>query len=158
MNKKVNPIPAGRHTLTPSITVKNCLKAIEFYKKAFGAELVEEPCAMPDGRVGHAELMIGDSMLMINDEFPEMGCAAPQGKLSSASICLYVKDVDVLFKAAVSLGAKIVKPLENQFWGDRMGTVTDPFGHQWSIATHVEDVSPAMLKERMEKMFAVGAK
>ena len=157
MNKKVNPIPAGRHTLTPSITVKNCLKAIEFYKKAFGAVAVEEPCAMPDGRIGHAELKIGDSILMLNDEFPEMGCAAPQGK-TSAAIAMYVKDVDMLFKAAVSLGAKIVKPLENQFWGDRMGTITDPFGHQWSLATHVEDVTPAQLKERMEKMFAVGAK
>lgn len=158
MNKKVNPIPAGRHTLTPSITVKNCLKAIEFYKKALGAELVEEPAAMPDGRVGHAELKIGDSILMLNDEFPEMGCAAPQGKLISSSIAVYVKDVDALFNAAVKLGAKIVKPLENQFWGDRMGTITDPFGHQWSLATHVEDVTPAQLKERMEKLFAAGAK
>jgi PhnB protein len=158
MNKKVDPIPAGRHTLTPTITVKNAAKAIEFYKKAFGAVLVEEPCAMPDGRIGHAELKIGDSILMLNDEFPEMGCAAPQGKLISSSIALYVKDVDVLFKASVALGAKVVKPLENQFWGDRMGTLTDPFGHQWSLATHVEDVTPAQLKERMDKMFAVGAK
>jgi PhnB protein len=155
---KVNPIPPGRHTLTPTITVKNCLKAIEFYKKALGAELVEEPCAMPDGRIGHAELRIGDSLLMLNDEFPEMGCAAPQGRLISSSICVYVEDVDALFKAAVSLGAKVVKPLENQFWGDRMGTITDPFGHQWSLATHVEDVTPVQLKERMEKLFAAGAK
>ena len=158
MNKKVNPIPAGRRTLNPSITVKNCLKAIEFYKKAFGAESVEEPCAMPDGRIGHAELKIGDSILMLNDEFPEMGAAAPQGKTTSASIMMYVKDVDMVFKAATSLGAKVVKPLENQFWGDRMATLMDPFGHQWSVATHVEDVTPAQLKERMEKMFAVGAK
>ena len=158
MNNKVNPIPAGHHTLTPQITVKNAAKAIEFYKKAFGAELAEPPCAMPDGRIGHAELKIGDSRLVINDEFPEMGCAAPQGKLASASIYAYVKDVDATFKGAVALGAKIVKPLENQFWGDRQGTLTDPYGHQWSLATHVEDVTPAQLKERMEKLFAVGAK
>jgi PhnB protein len=155
---KVNPIPAGRHTLNPQITVKNAAKAIEFYKKAFAATLAEEPCAMPDGRIGHAELKIGDSVLMINDEFPEMNAAAPTGKTTSAAICLYIKDVDMVFKTAVSLGSKVVKPLENQFWGDRMGTVTDPFGHQWSLATHVEDVTPAQLKERMEKMFAVGAK
>ncbi|MFI5362723.1 MAG: VOC family protein [Elusimicrobiota bacterium] len=158
MNNKVNPIPVGHHTLNPQITVKNCLKAIEFYKKAFGATMNEAPCAMPDGRIGHAEMIIGDSRLMINDEFPEMGAAAPQGKTTSASIYVYVKDVDMVFNAAVSLGAKVVKPLENQFWGDRQGTLTDPFGHQWSLATHVEDVTPAQLKERMEQMFAVGAK
>jgi PhnB protein len=158
MINKVNPIPAGRHTLNASITVKNCLKAIEFYKKAFGATMAEEPCAMPDGRIGHAELFIGDSVLMINDEFPEMGTVAPSGKTTSSSICLYIKDVDTAFKTAVALGSKVVKPLENQFWGDRMGTLTDPFGHQWSVATHVEDVTPAQLKERMDKLFAVGAK
>ena len=113
---------------------------------------------MPDGRIGHAELKIGDSILMLNDEFPEMGCVAPQGKGVPVSISMYVKDVDTVFNAAVSLGAKVLKPLENQFYGDRMGTVTDPFGHQWSVGTHVEDVTPAQLKERMEKLFAVGAK
>jgi PhnB protein len=158
MNNKVNPIAEGHHTLTPQITVKNAMKAIEFYKKAFGAEMPGEPCAMPDGRIGHAELKFGDSRLMLNDEFPEMGAAAPQGKLASASIYVYVPNVDVVFNGAVALGAKVVKPLENQFWGDRQGTLTDPYGHQWSLATHVEDVTPAQMKERMEKMFAVGAK
>ncbi|HEX4046589.1 MAG TPA: VOC family protein [Elusimicrobiota bacterium] len=158
MNEKVDPIAAGHHTLTPQITVKDCLKAIEFYKKAFGAEMIEAPCAMPDGRIGHAELKIGDSRLMLNDEFPEMGAAAPQGKTTSASVYVYVADVDMVFKGAVALGAKVVKAVENQFWGDRQGTLTDPFGHQWSLATHVEDVTPALMKERMEKLFAVGAK
>ena len=113
---------------------------------------------MPDGRIGHAELKIGDSILMLNDEFPEMGCAAPQGKAISAAVVMYVKDVDAVFKAAVSLGGKVVKPLKNEFYGDRMGTLMDPFGHQWSIGTHVEDVTPEQLKERMEKMFAARAK
>jgi len=153
MNNKVNPIPVGHHTLNPQITVKNCLKAIEFYKKAFGATMNEAPCAMPDGRIGHAEMIIGDSRLMINDEFPEMGAAAPQGKTTSASIYVYVKDVDMVFNAAVSLGAKVVKPLENQFWGDRQGTLTDPYGHQWSLASHVEDVSGEELGRRMAELF-----
>jgi PhnB protein len=143
--------------LTPALVVKNAVKAIEFYQKAFGAELVGDVCAMPDGRVGHAEIKIGDSMLMLNDEFPEMGAAAPQGKTSSASLYVYVADVDMAYKRAVAAGAKVVKPLENQFWGDRQGVLTDPFGHQWSLATHVEDVTPAQLKERMQEMFA-GAK
>jgi PhnB protein len=158
MKTKIDPIPEGHHTLNPQITVKNCLQAIEFYKKAFGAELIGDASAMPDGRIGHAELKIGDSRLMLNDEFPEMNAVAPTGKAVSASIYVYVKDVDAIYNAAVKLGAKVIKPLENQFWGDRQGTLTDPFGHQWSLATHVEDVTPAQLKERMEKLFSAGAK
>jgi PhnB protein len=154
MKKKINPVAEGYRTLTPSITVKNAVKAIEYYKKAFGAELVES-CPMPDGRIGHAVLNVGDSKLMLNDEFPEMGCAAPQGKLASASVYVYLADVDAVFKRAIASGAKVVKPLENQFWGDRMGTLQDPFGHQWSLATHVEDVTPAQLKARMDEMFSV---
>jgi uncharacterized glyoxalase superfamily protein PhnB len=155
MKKKVNPIAEGFRTLTPMITVKNAVKAIEFYKKALGAELVEEPCTMPDGRIGHALLKIGDSRLMLNDEFPEMGCAAPQGKLYSSSLSVYVSDVDAVVKGAVALGAKIVKPVADQFWGDRQGQLQDPFGHQWSIATHVEDLTPAQTKARMEELFSV---
>ena len=153
--KKVNPVAEGYRTLTPQITVKNAAKAIEFYKKALGAEQIGEACAMPDGKVGHAVLKIGDSKLMLNDEFPEMGAVAPQGKTASASIYVYVADVDAVFKAAVAAGAKVVKPVADQFWGDRQGTLQDPFGHQWSLATHVEDVTPAQLKERMQEMFAV---
>lgn len=154
MNKKINPVSEGHHALTPSITVKNAAKAVEFYKKAFGAELTEN-FVMPDGRVGHAELRIGDSKLMLNDEFPEMGYGAPQGQTVSASVRVYIADVDAVFDRAISLGAKAVKPVSDQFWGDRQGQLRDPFGHHWSIATHVEDVSPAELKKRMEAMFAV---
>ena len=155
MKNKVNPVAEGYRTLTPQITVKNAAKAIEFYKKAFGAEQIGEACAMPDGKVGHAALKIGDSKLMLNDEFPEMGAVAPLGKTASASIYVYVADVDAVFKTAAAAGAKIVKPVADQFWGDRQGTLQDPFGHQWSLATHVEDVTPAQLKERMQEMFAV---
>jgi PhnB protein len=158
MKKKVNHVAEGYRALTPQITVKSASKAIEFYKKALGAELIGDLCAMPDGRIGHAVLKIGDSKLMLNDGFPEMGCAAPQGQASSASLYVYVADVDAVVKGAVALGAKLVRPVTDQFWGDREGTLQDPFGHVWSVATHVEDLTPAQIKERMETAFMVGAK
>lgn len=150
MKKTVKPIPDGYHSLTPSLTVKDAKKAIAFYKKAFGA-VEGELCLMPDGRVGHAEVTMGDSRLMLNDEFPEMGAVAPAGDKVSASLYLYVKDVDAVFKTATAAGAKTVMPVTDQFWGDRMASVMDPFGHRWSLATHKEDLTPAEMKVRMEK-------
>lgn len=157
MNKNVKPIPEGFHTLTPTITVKSAQKAIEFYKKAFGAVPSHDICTMPDGKVGHMELTIGDSKIMMNEEFPEMGCMAPGKEGSAMGLFLYVKDVDATFKAAVLAGAKALMPVTDQFWGDRHGTVQDPFGYRWSIATHKEDLTPEQIKARMEQAFAAPA-
>jgi PhnB protein len=152
MAAKVKPVPDGYHTLTPYISVKGASEAIAFYKKAFGAEeLVRMP--MPDGRVGHAELQIGDSRLMLSDEMPEMGEATTRSPRSlggvTAALCLYVPDVDALFARALAAGAMERRPLKDQFYGDRSAVVEDPFGHLWTLATHVEDVSPDEMKRRM---------
>lgn len=140
------PIPDGYHNLTPTLTVRGASSAIEFYKNAFGAqENGRHPG--PDGKtIMHAELKIGDSILMLNDEFPEMKCLSPQsvGGASSA-IYLYVKNSDEVFKKAVSAGAKVMLPIDNMFWGDRCGSVEDPFGHRWTIATRVKDLTPEEL-------------
>jgi PhnB protein len=145
---KVKPIPEGYHTATPYLIVKGAASAIEFYKKAFGAtELLR--MVQADGRVGHAEIKIGDSPILLADEFPEMGARGPQSLGGSpVSILLYVEDVDALFSRAVAAGAKVLRPVQDQFYGDRSGGVTDPFGHLWYIATHKEDVSPEELKKR----------
>ena len=153
--KTVKPVPEGYHTLTPYLSVKGASAAIAFYVKAFGAEeLVRMP--MPDGRVGHAELGIGDSRLMLADEMPEMGDAVTKSPSSlggvTAGLCLYVADVDALCKRAVDAGATIKRPLANQFYGDRSCVVADPFGHIWTLATHVEDVSPEEMKRRMDAL------
>src|SRR5258708_5146533 len=133
MNNGVKKIPDGMHTLTPHLTVKNAAKAIDFYKQAFGAmELGRHP--MPDGRLMHAMLKIGDSLLMLNDEFPEMGgCGGPVG-LSPVTIHIQVEDADACFNKAVGAGATVKMPPMDMFWGDRYAKVTDPFGHEWSIA------------------------
>jgi len=148
MAGKVKPVPDGYHTVTPYLIVKGAAGAIEFYKKAFGAmELLRMPD--PSGKIGHAEIKIGDSPIMLADEFPERGVLSPQTIGGSpVSILLYVENVDVLFKQAVAAGAKVTRPLQDQFYGDRMGGLTDPFGHQWHVATHVEDVAPEELKKR----------
>jgi PhnB protein len=145
---KVKPIPEGYHTATPYLIIKDAARAIEFYKKAFGAtELMR--MTQPDGRVGHAEIKIGDSPIMLADEFPEMGSRSPQSLGGSpVSLYLYVVDVDGLAKRAVEAGAKLVRPVKDQFYGDRSGSVEDPFGHQWHIATHVEDVAPDEIDKR----------
>jgi PhnB protein len=145
---KVQPIPEGYHTATPYLIVKGAASAIEFYKKAFGAtELLR--MVQADGRIGHAEIKIGDSPIMLADEFPEMGARGPQSLGGSpVSILLHVEDVDALFSQAVAAGAKVLRPVQDQFYGDRSGGVTDPFGHLWYIATHKEDVSPEELKKR----------
>lgn len=144
-----SPIPEGYHSVTPYLIVDNAKAAIEFYKAAFGAE---EKLRLPMGdRIGHAELRIGDSFVMLADEFPEQKHLGPNARGgTTASFMLYVDDVDRAWKQAIDAGAKENRPLELQFWGDRMGSVTDPFGHQWSLATHVEDVPEDQLFERMK--------
>lgn len=145
---KVRPIPEGYRTVTPYLIVREAAKAIDFYKKAFNASELFR-MAEPSGKVGHAELQIGDSRIMLADEHPEMGFRGP-ASLGGAgvSIMLYVEDVDALTSQAVAAGAKVLRPVENQFYGDRMGTIEDPFGHVWSIGTHVEDVSPEEMQRR----------
>lgn len=146
------PIPDGYHTLTPYLMVKNAARAMEFYKQAFGAE-ERYRMPLPGGGVGHAEMQIGSSRFMLADESPEMGRLGPQepGQVP-VSMLLYVEDVDARYRKAMDAGAVEYRPVENQFYGDRSGTVIDPFGHMWSIATHVEDVPPAELEKRMAEM------
>jgi len=146
----VKPIPDGYHTVTPYLIVQGAADAIEFYKKAFDAtELFR--MAGPDGRVGHAEIRIGDSPIMLADEFPDRGARGPKTIGGSpVTILLYVEDVDVVFGAAVAAGGKAVSPVTNQFYGDRSGSVEDPFGHHWHISTHVEDVPPDELLRRAQ--------
>ena len=143
------PIPDGYNSVTPYLVVDDAKRAIEFYRDAFGAE---EKFRLPMGdKIGHAELKIGDSFVMLADEFPEMNHLGPNSRGGpTSSIVLYVEDVDTSFKKALEAGAKEQRPVQNQFWGDRMGTLTDPFGHQWSLATHVEDVPDSELEARMQ--------
>ena len=148
MTSRTKPIPEGYHTATPYLIVKDGARAIEFYKKAFGAtELMR--MADPSGKIGHAEIKIGDSPIMLADEVTEMGYRSPQSLGGSpVSILLYVEDVDAVFSQAVAAGAKVQRPVKDQFYGDRIGGVTDPFGHAWYIATHKEDVSPEEMRKR----------
>ncbi len=148
MTTKVKPIPEGYHTATPYLIVKDAARAIEFYKKAFGAtELMR--MADASGKIGHAEIKIGDSPIMLADEVPGMGYRSPESLGGSpVSILLYVEDVDAVFNQAVAAGAKVERPVKDQFYGGRTGGVTDPFGHVWYIATHKEDVSPEELQKR----------
>ena len=147
----VSPKPEGYHTVTPYLTVKGAAEAIDFYKKALGAE---EVFRMPMGdRIGHAELRIGDSMVMLADEFPEMDHLGPASRGGpTSSLMLYLDDADSAFDQAVAAGAKAERPVEDQFWGDRMGTIVDPYGHRWMLATHVEDVPPDEMERRMAEM------
>ena len=144
------PIPDGYNSVTPYLVVDDAKRALEFYAQAFGAE---EKFRLPMGeRIGHAEIKIGDSFVMLADEFPEMGHLGPNSRGGpTSSIVLYVEDVDTAFKKALDAGAKEQRPVKQEFWGDRMGTLTDPFGHQWSLATHVEDVSEAEMEARMRE-------
>jgi PhnB protein len=146
----IKPIPEGYHTATPYLIVKGAGRAIEFYKQAFGATEVMR-MEGPNGKVGHAEIKIGNSPIMLADEHPDMGFRSPQSLGGAGvSISLYVEDVDARFKKAIAAGAKERKPLQDQFYGDRSGTLEDPFGHVWTIATHKEDVSPEEMKKRSE--------
>ena len=150
---KAKPIPDGYHTATPYLIIKDAASAIEFYKKAFGAtELLR--MARADGKVMHAEIKIGDSPIMIADEFPEMGVRGPKALGGSpASIFLYVGDVDAVTKQAIAAGAKVLMPVQDQFWGDRYGKLEDPFGHLWDIATHKEDLTPDEIHKRAAAAF-----
>jgi PhnB protein len=145
---KVKAIPEGYHNVTSYLVVDGAAKAIDFSKKTFGAvEKMRMPG--PGGKVGHAELTLGDSMIMLADEHPEMGHRGPHAYNGSAiTLMVYVPDVDATVKTAVANGAKVIRPLENQFYGDRMATLEDPFGHHWHVATHVEDVPPDELARR----------
>jgi PhnB protein len=150
----VQPVPEGYHTVTPYLAVDDAAEAIEYYKKAFGAKERVRMHA-PDGKIGHAELEIGDSLVMLADRFPQASTKPPKELGgTSASIFMYVEDVDAVVKQAVDAGAHIETEIADQFWGDRFGTVADPFGHLWSIATHVEDVPPEQMAERAKAAMA----
>ena len=148
----VKPIPEGMHTVTPHLVCAGAAAAIEFYQKAFDAtELSRVPGE--DGKLMHATVRIGDSVVMLNEEMPEWGAFGPKSlKGSAVTIHLYVENADAVFEQAVAAGAKVTMPLDDMFWGDRYGKVEDPFGHQWSIGTHVRDVSPEEMQKAMEQM------
>jgi len=149
----VKPIPEGYGTVTPYLTIKGAAKALEFYKEAFGAS-EQLRLTAPDGSIGHAEIRIGDSSIMLADDCAEAACRNPQ-TLGGSSVALhvYVEDVDARFAQAVNAGAEVVRPVQDQFYGDRTGSLRDPFGHVWFIATHKEDLSPEELGRRAEAMF-----
>ncbi|MGH9493372.1 MAG: VOC family protein [Candidatus Sulfotelmatobacter sp.] len=150
----VKPIPEGYHTLTPFLTVRDAERAIEFYKNAFGAES-RGVMKGPDGKVMHAEVKIGDSVVMLSDEFPDFGSVSPQGLGGSPmGLHIYVQDVDASFDRAVKAGAQVEMPVMDQFWGDRYGRLKDPFGHKWSIATHTKDLSMDEMKKGMDEAMA----
>ncbi|ALK98025.1 glyoxalase [Massilia sp. WF1] len=151
MQDQVRAIPEGFHTVTPHLVCAGASEAIEFYKKAFGAvETGRMPG--PGGKIMHAQLRIGDSPVMLADDFPEFGCNGPQAlKGTPVFIHLYVDDADAVFAQAVAAGAKTVMPLADMFWGDRYGQLDDPFGHRWSIATHKRDMTPQQMQEEMQK-------
>lgn len=151
---EVQPVPAGFHTLTPHLTVRDADRALEFYKNALGAEVLNV-ARTPDGKVLHAMLRIGDSPLMLNDEFPEMGGLSPLSTGGAGvTIHIYTENVDQAFDRAVNAGAKVKMPLMDQFWGDRYGIVTDPFGHSWSLATHIKDMSPEEMQRGQDEAMA----
>jgi PhnB protein len=150
----VKPIPEGYHTVTPYLAVDDAAKAIDWYKRALGAEERVRMNA-PDGKIGHAEIAIGDSLVMLSDPFPQATTKPPKELGgTTAGVFLYVEDVDAVVKKAVDAGATITMEVEDQFWGDRFGSVLDPFGHQWSVATHVEDVPPDEIAERAKTAMA----
>jgi PhnB protein len=150
----VKPIPEGYHAVSPYLAVNDAAEAIEYYKRAFGATERVRMNA-PDGKIGHAELQIGDSIVMLSDPFPHASTRPPKELGgTSAGVFMYVEDVDAVVKQAVDAGATIAMEVADQFWGDRFGTVTDPFGHVWSIATHVEDVPPEEMAERAKAAMA----
>jgi PhnB protein len=151
---KVDPIPSNYPRVTPYLSVDGAAKAIDFYCKVFGAtERGRMPG--PDGNIGHAELTLGDSMIMLSDPFPEMGAPTPQALGGSAvTVMVYVDDVDAVFKRAIKAGAKEISPVQDQFYGDRSGQFEDPFGHRWNVASHIEDVSPEEMDKRVAQMIS----
>jgi PhnB protein len=152
MAGKAKPIPDGFHTITPHMIIRGAAKAIEFYKKAFGAEEIMRMPG-PDGQsIMHAEIRIGDSVIMLNDEFPDWGKVSPQALNGSpVTIHLYVNDADAVFNKAVQAGATAIMPVADMFWGDRYGCLQDPFGHHWSVATHIADYTPEECMKRCQE-------
>lgn len=149
MPTQVRPIPEGYHAITPYLCTQGAAEAIEFYKKAFGAKEIMR-FGGPDGKVGHAEMKIGDSLIMLADEYPDIGFRSPQSIGGSpVHVHLYVENSDAVFKQALAVGGKELKPIEDKFYGDRTGTLEDPFGHIWHVATHKEDVAPDEMKKRI---------
>ncbi len=149
----VESIPQGYHSVTPYLVIRDATSAIAFYKKAFGAS--EQLCIRtPDGKIGHAEIRIGDSVIMLSDEYLDMGFRSPQSLGGAGvSILIYIADCDTCFAQAIKAGAKQLRPIENHFYGDRSGTIEDPFGHVWTISTHIEDVSPEEIYKRAQTYF-----
>ncbi|MGE5345533.1 MAG: VOC family protein, partial [Acidithiobacillales bacterium] len=149
MTIKPAPIPPGFEGATPYLYIRGAAKALDFYQRAFGAR-VEVRMDGPDGKVGHAEISVGKARVMLADEHPEMNALSPETiGGTAASFLIYVPDVDAVFQQAVKAGAKPLRPVEDKFYGDRSGMILDPFGHQWALATHIEDVSPEEMKRRM---------
>jgi PhnB protein len=150
----VKPIPEGYHTATPYLAVDDAAEALEYYKKAFGAK-ERGRMEAPDGKIGHAEIQIGDSLVMLSDPFPQASTRTPKELGgTTASVFLYVEDVDAFVQKAIDAGATVTMEVADQFWGDRFGTITDPFGHSWSVATHIEDVPPDEMAERAKAAMA----
>jgi len=151
---QAKPIPQGYHSVTPYLTLNDAARALEFYKRAFAAKEVMRMDG-PDGKIGHAEIKIGDSVIMLADEMPGAGSRSPQSLGgTTGGIFLYVENADAVFNQAVSAGAQVEAPLADMFWGDRYGRLKDPFGHSWSVATHKEDVAPAEMSKRMQDAVA----
>ncbi len=154
MPSQAKPIPQGYRSVTPYLTLNDAARALDFYKNAFGAREVMRMDG-PDGKIGHAEIKIGDSMIMLGDEMPGSGTRSPQSLGgTTAGIFLYVENVDNFFKQAVAAGAQVEAQPADMFWGDRYGRLRDPFGHSWSIGTHIEDVAPAEMSKRMQEEMA----
>jgi len=153
MTHQVKPVPEGHHTITPHLVVKGASQAIEFYKQSFGAEEVRRLPGSDGKSIIHAEVKIGDSLLFLVDEIPEMNCLGPGSGGSPVTIHLFVENVDSVFQAALAAGAKERMPLADMFWGDRYGRLVDPFGHEWSVATHKEDLTPEELSKRAQAAF-----
>ncbi|MDE3180911.1 MAG: VOC family protein [Acidobacteriota bacterium] len=149
----VKAIPEGLRTVTPAITVRDGKKALEFYKQAFGAEVKGVHLA-PDGKVAHAEILIGDSVVMLSDEFPPMATSPQTIGGTATGLIIYAENIDQLWDRAIKAGGTVTMPLADQFWGDRWGALTDPFGHRWSFAQHIEDVAPEELARRSKEAFA----
>jgi PhnB protein len=155
MNTNVKPIPDGFHTLTPYLIIKGAAEAMDFYQRAFGATERFRMAGADGKTIGHAEMLVGDSILMLADESPQLGHLSPQSlKGTPVSFLLYVTDVDAAFKRAVDAGATVKQPLENKFYGERAGTLVDPFGHNWTLMTHVEDVTPEEMDKRLKAEYA----
>jgi PhnB protein len=150
MTTEAKPIPEGYHTITPTLTVSDCARALDFYKKAFGAQ-ERMRADGPGGKVWHAEITIGDSIVMVNDEFPEQGAVAPSTIGGSpVGLWVYTDDVDAAYERAVEAGATTDMEPDDMFWGDRLCALRDPYGHKWTLATHVEDVSPEDMEKRQK--------